>query len=78
MKSRRIRWVRHVASIGEGRGVYRVLMGKPEGKGPFERATRRWEDDIKMDIQEVRCVGMDWTDLAYDRDRCPELVNGVM
>ena len=53
-------------------------MGKPEGKGPLGRAKRRWKDDIKMGIQEVRCGGVDWTDLAYDRDRCRALINGVM
>ena len=78
MKSERIRWVRHVASVGERRGVYRVLLGKPDGKGPLGRAKRRWKDGIKMDIQELRCGSVDWTDLAQDRDTCRALVNGVM
>ena len=62
----------------ERRGVYRVLVGKPEGKGPLGRVKRRWEDDVKMDIQQVRCGGVDWTVLAQDRDVCRALVNGVM
>ena len=55
--------------MGERRGVYRVLMGKPEGKRPLEKPRRRCEDYIKMDLQEVRCEGMDWIELAQDRDR---------
>ena len=55
--------------MGEGRGMYRVLVGKPEGKGPLGRPTRRWEDNIKMDLQEVGCGGMDWIELAQERDR---------
>jgi hypothetical protein len=51
IKSRRMRWAGHVTCMGEGRGVYRVLVGKPEGKRPLGRPRRRWEDDIKMDIQ---------------------------
>ena len=60
------------------RGVYRVLVVKPEGKRPLGRPTRRWEDKIKMDVQEVGCGGMDWIDLAQDNDRWLELVNAVM
>ena len=60
------------------RGIYRVLVGKPEGTRPLERPRRGWEDNIKMDLQEVRCVGMDWMELAQDRDRCRALVNAVM
>jgi len=69
IKSRRIRWTGHVARMGEGRGVYRVLVGKPEGKRPLGRPRHRWEDNIKMDLQEVGCGGMDWIELAQDRDR---------
>jgi len=54
---------------GERRGVYRVLVGKPEGKRPLDRPRRRWEDNIKMDFQEVGCGGMDWIELPHDRDR---------
>jgi hypothetical protein len=59
-------------------GVYRVLVGKPEGKRPFGRPRHRWEDNIKMDLQEVGCGGMDWIELAQDRDRWQALVNVVM
>jgi hypothetical protein len=64
--------------MGEGRGVYRVLMGKPEGKTPLGRPRLRWEDNIKMDLQEVGCGGVDWIDLAQDRDRWRARVNAVM
>jgi len=64
--------------MGERRGVYMVLVGKPEGKRPLGRLRRRWEDNIKMDLQEVRCVGMDWIELAQDRDRWRALVNAAM
>ena len=62
----------------ERRGVYRVLVGKPEGKTPLGRPRRRWEDNIKMDLQEMRCGGMDCFELAQDRDRWRALVNPVM
>ena len=75
IKSRRMRWVRHVARIV--RGVYRVLVGIPEGKIPLGRLRRRWEDNIKMDLQEGGCGGMDWMELAQDRDRWA-LVTAVM
>jgi hypothetical protein len=58
-----------VARMGERRGVYRVLVGKPEGKRPLGRLMVRWEDNIKMDLQEVGCGGMDWIEMAQDRDR---------
>ena len=64
-----MRWAGHVARMGEGRGVYRVLVGKPEGKRPLGRPRRRWEDNVKMDLQEVGCGGMDWIRLAQNRDR---------
>jgi len=78
-KSRIMRWAGHVARMGERRGVYRVLVGKPEGKRPLGRPRRRWEDNNnEMDLQEVGCVGMDWIELAQDRDRWRALVNAVM
>jgi hypothetical protein len=64
--------------MGEGRGVYMILVGKPEGNSPLGRHRRRWEDNIKMDLQEVRCGGKDWIELAHDRDRWQALVNAVM
>jgi hypothetical protein len=63
---------------GEGKGVYRVLVGKPEGRRSLRRPSCRWEDKIKMDLQEVGCGSMDWIDLAQDRDRWRALVNVVM
>ena len=73
-----MRWAGHVARMGERRGVYRVLVGKPEGKQPLGRPRRRWEDNIKMDLQEVGCGGMYWIEVAQDRDRWRALVNAVM
>ena len=78
IKSRRLRRLGHVACMGDGRGVYRVLVGKPEGKRPLGRPWRRWEYNIKMDLQEMGCRGMDWIELAQDRDRWWALVNAVM
>jgi len=75
---RRMRWAGHVACLGETRDVYRVLVGKPEGKRSLVRPRHRWEDNIKMDLQEVECRGMDWIELAKDRDRWQALVNEVM
>ena len=77
-KLRRMRWAGYVARMGEGRGVYRVLVGKPDGKRPLGRPRHRWEDNIKMDLQEVGCGGMDWISLAQDTDRWRALVNAVM
>jgi len=68
----------HIARMGERRGVYRVLVGKPEGKRPLGRPRHRWEDNIKMDLQEVGWGSMDWIDLAQDRDRWRALVNAGM
>jgi len=78
INTRRMRWAWHVARMGERRGVHRILVGKPEGKRPLGRPRRRWENNIKMDLQEVGCGGVDWTELAQDRDRWRALVNAVM
>jgi len=78
IQSRRMRWAGHVARMVETRDVYRVLMGKPERKRPLGRPRHRWEDNIKINLQEVGCGGMDWTDLAHDKDRWRALVNAVM
>jgi hypothetical protein len=74
----RMRWAGHVALMGERKGVYRVLVGKPEGKGPLGRPRRRWEDNIKVYLQEMGCGGMEWIEVARDRDRWRALVNAVM
>jgi hypothetical protein len=78
IKSRRMRWVGHVARVGQRRRVYRVLVGKTEGKRPLGRPRRRWEDNIKVDLEEVRCSVMDWIEMVQDRDRWRALVNAVM
>jgi hypothetical protein len=77
VKSRRMRWAGHVARMGEGRGVYRVLVGEPEGKRPLGRPRHRWEVNIKMDLQEVGGSCGDWMELAQDRDRWRALVGMV-
>ena len=64
--------------MGDRRGVFRVLVGKPEGKRSLGRHRRRWEDNIKMDLQEVGCGGMEWIELAQGRDRWRALVNAIM
>jgi len=73
-----MRWAEHVARIGERRGVYRLLVGKLEGKRPLGRSMCRWEDNNKLDLQEVGLGGMDWIDLRQDRDRWLALVNAVI
>ena len=78
IKSRRKRWAGHVARMGEERGVYRVLVGKPEVKRPLGRPRRRWVDNIRMDLQEVGCGYGDWFGLAQDTDGWRKLVSGVM
>jgi len=78
IKSRRMRWAGHVARMGEERVVYRVLMGKPEGKRPLGRPRRRWVCNIRLDLQEVGCGYMDWNGLAQDRDRWRTLLSAVM
>jgi hypothetical protein len=79
IKSRRMGWAGHVARMGEGRNVYRVLVGKPEGKRQLEKSRRRWEDGIKMDLREIglgACV--ECIHLAQDRDRWRAVVSAVM
>ena len=78
LKSRRMRWAGHVAPMGQGRGVCRVLVGKPDGKRPLGRSRLRWEDNIKMDLQEVGGGHEDWMELAQDMDRWRALVGTVM
>jgi len=78
IKSRRMRWAGHVALMGEERGAYRVLVGKPEGKRPLGRPRHRWVDNIRTDLQEVGCGHVDWIWLAQDRDRWRTLVSVVM
>jgi hypothetical protein len=78
IKSRRMRWAGNVARMGEGRGVYRILVEKTEEKRPLGRPKGRRDDNIKMDLQEVGCGGMDWIGLAQDRDRWRAIVNAVM
>jgi hypothetical protein len=78
VKSRRMRLAGHVARKGEGRNVYRVLVGKPEGKRPLERPRHRWEDGIKLGLREIGWGGVEWIHLAQDRDRWRAVVNTVM
>jgi hypothetical protein len=78
IKSRRMRWAGHVARVGEKRNVYRLLVGKPEGKRPLERPRRRWIDNIKMDLSEIGLSVVDWVGLALDRYRRTALVSEVM
>jgi hypothetical protein len=73
-----MRWARHLGSIGEGRGVYRVLVGKAEIKRPLMRHRRRWEDNINMNLKESGCRGMDWIELTQDRNRLRALVNAII
>jgi len=74
----RMRWAGHVERMDDRRGVYGALVGKREGKRPLGRPRRRWEDNIKMDLQEVGCGGVDWVKLAQDRNRWRALVSTVM
>ena len=73
-----MRWAGHVALMGEERGVYMALVGKEEGKRPLGRPRRRWVDNIRIDLQEVRCGYMDWIGLAQGRDRWRTVVSAVM
>jgi hypothetical protein len=76
--SRRMGWAGHVARMGEERKVYKVLVGKPEGRRPLGRPRRRWEDRTRMDLREIGLGGVDWIRLAQDRDRWRAVVSVVM
>jgi hypothetical protein len=78
IKSRRMRWAGHVARMGERRNAYRLLVGRPEGRRPRGKPRRRWVDNIKIDLREIGWDGMDWIDLAQDRDQWRALVRAVM
>jgi hypothetical protein len=78
IKSRRMRWARHVARMGAKRNAYSILVGNPEGKRPLRRPRRRWVDNIKMDLREIGWDDRDWIDLAQDRDQWRALVRAVM
>jgi hypothetical protein len=78
IKSRRMIWAVYVAQMGEKRNAYRIMVGEPDGKRPLERTRRRRMDNIKMDVREMKWHGMDWADLAQDRDPLRVLVNTVM
>jgi hypothetical protein len=78
IKSRRTRWAGHVACTGEGGGVYRVLVGRPEGKRPLGRPRCRWENNIKMDLREIGIDGANWIQLAQDRVQSRAFVNTVI
>jgi hypothetical protein len=78
IKTRRMRWAGHVARMGEVKGAYNILVGRPEGRRPLGRARRSWEDNIKMDLREIGFGDMDWIDLVQERDRWPDIVSTVM
>jgi hypothetical protein len=78
IKSRRMRWVGHGTRMGEGRGVYRVLVGRPQGKRSLGRPRHRWEDNIKLDLREMGIEGANWIQLAQDRVQWRTFVNAVM
>jgi hypothetical protein len=78
IKSRRMKWVGHVARMGDKRNAYRLLVGKPEGNRPLGRPRRRWVDNIKMDLEEVGWDDVDWIDLAKDRNRWRAVMNSVL
>jgi hypothetical protein len=78
IKTRRMRWAGHVARMGEVRGAYNILVGRPEGRRPLGRHRRRWEDNMKMDLREIGFGDVDWIHWAQDRDSWRALVNKVM
>jgi hypothetical protein len=78
IKSRKMRWAGYVARVGEGRDVYRILVGSPEGKRPLGRPRRRWDDNIKMDLREIWIDGVNWIQLSQDRVQWRACANTVM
>jgi hypothetical protein len=78
IKLRRMRWVGHVARMGKKQNAYRLLVGRPEGKRPLGRPRRRWVDNVRMDLREVRWGHVDWIGLAQDRNRWRALVNSIL
>jgi hypothetical protein len=78
IKGRRMRWAGHVARMGEVRGAYNILVGRPEGRRPLGRPRRRWEDNIKIDLREIGFGDVDWIHLAQDRERWRASVNTLM
>jgi hypothetical protein len=78
IKSRGMRWAGHVARMGEKRNAYKILVGKPEGKRPLGRRSRRWVDNIKMDLREIGWESVEWMDIAQERDQWRTLVNMVL
>jgi hypothetical protein len=78
IKSRSMRWAGHVARMGENRNAYRILLGNPEGKRLLGRPGRKWVDNIKIDVREIGWDGVDWIDMAQDREQWRALVNTVL
>jgi hypothetical protein len=78
IRARRMRWAGHVVHLGEVRGAYNILVGRPEGRRPLGRPRRGWQDNIKMDLRETGFWDVDWIDMAQDRDRWRAVVNTVM
>jgi hypothetical protein len=78
IKSRRMKWTGHIARMGAKRNAYRILVGKPDGKRSLKRPRHRWVDNIKIDFREIEWDGMDWIELAQDRDQWRSFVNAVI
>jgi hypothetical protein len=76
--SRRVKWAEHIARMGDKKNTYKILVGKPEGKSPLGRPRRRWVNGVNIDLREIGWGGMDWIDLAQDRDQRRAFVNTVM
>ena len=78
IKARRLKWAEHVARMGEGRSVFKILTSKPTGKRPLGRPMRRWEDNIRMDLEEKDINAVNWVDSVRDRDYWRDLVNAAL